>query len=205
MDDSRNIDGYLSRASERFVRVALAAVIILVVALLVLMVTLKGKVEHVEDQLAYTSPRGASAAEDLRSGILTVSQTVYIPVYSHVYIHEGTSYNLTTTLSVRNCDLSRSLVVKRVQYHGGDGGLIQSYLDEPLKIPALGTTEFLVPEKDVRGGSGASFVVEWAAEAAVNPPLIEAIMVGASGQQGISLTSRGVVISNGPRVDAPRR
>lgn len=196
MNDTKNIDGFLSRASERFVWLALAAVILLVVALLVMVVGLRGSVAHVEDQLQYTAPRGTSAVEEVRSGRLTFGQSVYVPVYSHVYIHEGTSYNLTTTLSVRNCDSKGAIVVKGVQYFDGDGKLVQSYLKEPLKIGALSATEFLVSEKDSRGGSGASFVVDWAAETKVTAPLIEAIMVGASGQQGISLTSRGVVISD---------
>ena len=194
MSDSGSIDGILSRASERFAWIAIAAVVGLVIALIVIMIAVKGAVEQVEDQLRYQAPRGAAADIDLSGGQLAIHQTVYVPVYSHVYIHEGTSYNLTTTLSIRNCDTKHALIVKSAHYHGSDGQLIQSYLDHALEIGPLATTEFLVSEKDVRGGSGASFVIEWAARERVNAPIIEAIMVGASGQQGISLVSRGIVI-----------
>jgi hypothetical protein len=36
--------------------------------------------------------------------------------------------------------------------------------------------------------------VRWKAEIPVNEPIIEGVMIGASGQQGISFTSRGVAI-----------
>ncbi len=194
MNQSRNIDGLLSRASERLAWVAVAAVGGLIIALIVIMVALKGAVEQVEDQLRYQAPRGASADVEMSGGLLAIHQTVYVPVYSHVYIHEGTSYNLTTTVSVRNCDTTQPLIVKAVRYHGSDGQLIQSYLEQPLKIGPLATTEFLVSETDSRGGSGASFLIEWAAMEQIHPPIVEAVMVGASGQQGISLMSRGIVI-----------
>ncbi|MCB9853729.1 MAG: DUF3124 domain-containing protein [Phycisphaerales bacterium] len=194
MNDSDNIGSLLSRASDRFVYIAVAAVIALIVILIAIMIAVKGKVEHVEDQLRYRAPRGTTLAGDESEGEAQLERTVYVPVYSHVYIHEGVPYNLTTTLSVRNTDTNRSLIVKSARYHDSDGKLVQSYLDQPLKIGPLATTEFLVAEKDSRGGSGASFVIGWAGHEQINPPIIEAVMIGASGQQGISLTSRGIVI-----------
>ncbi len=46
-------------------------------------------------------------------------------------------------------------------------------------------------ESDLRGGSGANFIVKWKADVPANRPIIEAVMIGARGQQGISFTSRG--------------
>ncbi|HPF37128.1 MAG TPA: DUF3124 domain-containing protein [Phycisphaerae bacterium] len=194
MNDSKNIDTMLSKASDRFVFLALAAVIAMIAILLAIMIGVKGKVEHVEDQLRYRAPRGTIVSSDESNGDVSRTQTVYVPVYSHVFIHEGVPYNLTTTLSVRNTDPDDSLIVKSASYHNSDGELVQSYLEQPLKIGPLATTEFLVAEKDSRGGSGASFLIEWSGQERINPPIIEAVMIGASGQQGISLTSRGVVL-----------
>ncbi|MDY0219897.1 MAG: DUF3124 domain-containing protein [Desulfobacterium sp.] len=36
----------------------------------------------------------------------------------------------------------------------------------------------IVSENDRIGGSGANFIVEWTAETAVNPSIVETIMIG---------------------------
>ena len=46
------------------------------------------------------------------------------------------------------------------------------------------------------GGLGANFIVEWVAQTEVSEPVIEAIMIGSSFQQGISWISPGKVIKN---------
>jgi hypothetical protein len=51
-----------------------------------------------------------------------------------------------------------------------------------------------IKESDTQGGSGANFLVEWQAETEVNEPIMEGVMIGAAGQQGISFTSRGKAI-----------
>jgi len=56
------------------------------------------------------------------------------------------------------------------------------------------TVEYIVAQTDVSGGSGANFLVRWTSEAPASPLLVEAVMIGTSAQQGISFTSRGVVV-----------
>jgi len=64
-----------------------------------------------------------------------------------------------------------------------------------LRLAPLATTEFFVPEQDSSGGSGANFIVEWVAEKKqVNTPIIEAVMISTSGQQGISFVRSGQVV-----------
>ncbi|MEW6658470.1 MAG: DUF3124 domain-containing protein [Thermodesulfobacteriota bacterium] len=63
-----------------------------------------------------------------------------------------------------------------------------------MVLKPLASTRFIVAQSDLRGGSGASFLVQWQGEAKVNPPLPEGVMIGTAGQQGISFTSRGVEI-----------
>jgi hypothetical protein len=60
----------------------------------------------------------------------------------------------------------------------------------------MASTRFIVKESDSKGGSGANFLVEWRAETEVNEPIMEEVMIGAAGQQGISFTSRGKAIRN---------
>jgi hypothetical protein len=48
-----------------------------------------------------------------------------------------------------------------------------------------------VPRADTRGGPGANFLIRWHAADVVDEPLVEAVMLGQSGNAGISFSSRG--------------
>ena len=74
--------------------------------------------------------------------------------------------------------------------------LIKSYLSAPITLKPLASTRFVVEESDTKGGSGANFLVQWRAETEVNEPIMEGVMIGAAGQQGISFTSRGKALKN---------
>ena len=120
---------------------------------------------------------------------------VYVPVYSHVYYgDQEKQILLTAILSIRNTDPSRAITLTAVDYCDSQGKKVRSYLPKPVVLKPLASTRFIVAESDRRGGSGASFLVRWQAEAKVNPPLMEGVMIGTAGQQGISFTSRGVAI-----------
>jgi hypothetical protein len=127
-----------------------------------------------------------------------VSQRIYVPAYSHILISDNAQpYNLAVTLSVRNTDDARSIIVRRVRYHDQDGRLIHDYLKKPLKINPLAAIEFFVKESDTSGGTSASFLVEWSAEERVSDPVVEAVMVGTLGTQGVSFLSPGRVLPSG--------
>ena len=53
---------------------------------------------------------------------------------------------------------------------------------------------YIITEDDRTGGSGANFIVVWKSEQNLNPPIIEAVMIGTHSGQGISFLSRGQVI-----------
>jgi hypothetical protein len=57
-------------------------------------------------------------------------------------------------------------------------------------MPPLATIRFVVAEKDVKGGSGANFLVRWESADPVNLPVVESVMIGAQSGQGISFTSQ---------------
>ncbi len=42
----------------------------------------------------------------------------------------------------------------------------------------MATVEFYIDTEDVRGGTAANFLVEWAAPSGALPPFVEAIIVG---------------------------
>lgn len=122
---------------------------------------------------------------------------VYVPVYSHVYYgDQEKQILLTAILSIRNPDQTRPLTISKVDYYNSQGRLVKSYLSQPLILKPMAATRFIVPQSDRSGGFGASFLVRWRADAKVTPPLMEGVMIGTAGQQGISFTSRGVDITN---------
>ncbi|MBW4526235.1 MAG: DUF3124 domain-containing protein [Phormidium tanganyikae FI6-MK23] len=128
---------------------------------------------------------------------IVAGQTVYVPIYSHIYMVEpGRKMNLTATMSVRNTDLSQPIIVTSANYYDTNGEIVRKYLDKPIELRALAATDFVVAQEDVSGGAGASFIVEWVAQQNVSTPAIEAVMINTGGNQGISFVSPGRVIKN---------
>ncbi len=132
----------------------------------------------------------AGQAQGLSNG-----QLVYVPIYSHVYYGDRErTILLTGILSVRNTDPGQAITLLQADYYDSEGKLLRKYIAQPVTLGPLGSTRFIVKTSDTAGGSGANFLVRWKAETPVNEPILEGVMIGASGQQGISFTSRGVAI-----------
>lgn len=130
-----------------------------------------------------------------RSLNVATGQTVYVPVYSHVYQGiKGMPYNLSALLSIRNVDTTHSITISSINYYNDHGELVKAFVDQPLVVPPLGTTEVHIPERDTKGGSGANFTVAWEGGAKVTVPIIQAVMIGTASTQGISFVCDGVVI-----------
>ena len=126
---------------------------------------------------------------------LSKGQTVYVSVYSHIYSGlKGRPFDLAATLSIRNTDLKNPISIVSVNFYDTDGKLLKEYIKEPLQLKALVSTRYVIREAEIGGGSGANFIVEWKSEKQVNPPIIEAIMIGTRSGQGISFVSRGQVV-----------
>ena len=126
---------------------------------------------------------------------LSKGQTLYVPCYSHIYHGVKTRpFDLTITLVVRNTDPKRPMRLTGVDYYGSDGKLLKRYLGAETVLPPLSTREFTVEQNDSSGGAGASFLVRWRSDATMNEPVVESVMIGTANSQGISFSSRGVVI-----------
>ena len=148
--------------------------------------------ESLEGKLSYSPPIAGQVSGNGAYGIeILDGQTVYVPVYSHIYADGGKPHLLETTLSIRNLDPNRSITVKSVKYFDTKGALVKEYLDGEMGLGALETAAFLVEKQDIRGGSGANFIVVWDAKEPVYEPLIEAVMVGFADAKSISFTSPG--------------
>jgi hypothetical protein len=128
---------------------------------------------------------------------IVAGQTVYVPIYSHIYTwDQNRQMDLTATLSVRNTDLNRSMIVASVNYYSTDGKLIRKYLEQPVELGPLASASFLVNQEDRSGGAGAAFIVEWVSQSNLSPPVIESVMINTGGNQGISFVSPGRVIKS---------
>ncbi|MCZ7586810.1 MAG: DUF3124 domain-containing protein [Deltaproteobacteria bacterium] len=134
------------------------------------------------------------APEDAERLAAVTPHTVYVPVYSHIYHQEDRVFDLTATLSIRNTDEQNRVIIHSVRYFDTAGHLVRSYAAKPLALPAMATLEYVVGEGDTAGGSGANFVVEWSADEGVSEPVIEAVMIGTRGQQGLSFLSVGKTV-----------
>ena len=134
----------------------------------------------------------AISAEEIR---LSAGQTVYVPIYAHIYSGvKGRPFDLAATLSIRNTNFKNPIVLESVKYYDSDGKLVKDYLEKPLQLNAMASTRYIIMEDEKAGGSGANFMVIWKSEQHVNPPIIEAVMIGTHSGQGISFVSRGRVI-----------
>lgn len=122
--------------------------------------------------------------------------TIYVPVYSTLYLGDGlVQAGLAVTLGLHNVSPAHDLVVRRIDYHDTSGRLLRRLVDRPHAIPPMATAEFRIDRDDPSGGSGANYLVEWAAPAGGSGPLVEAVMVGPAGRLGVSLVSRGVPVA----------
>jgi hypothetical protein len=53
-------------------------------------------------------------------------------------------------------------------------------------LAPLETMDAYIPEHDMTGSSGANFIVRWSSPTSVNPPRVEAVMIGVGAGQHIS-------------------
>ena len=103
---------------------------------------------------------------------LVVSGGFYVPAYSSVAMSQGKlRVDFSVTLSVHNASETQQLVVKRIAYFDTAGKQVESYLKAPVALKPLATVSIFVPTEDVRGGTGANFIVDWAATREIAEPV----------------------------------
>jgi len=98
------------------------------------------------------------AQHDIR---LSKGQSVYVPVYSHIYFGDREArYYLAATVSIRNIDQINFITITEANYYNTQGNLIKKYLDKPVRLGPNSSTRFVVKESDDKGGSGANFIIK---------------------------------------------
>jgi hypothetical protein len=124
-------------------------------------------------------------------------QVLYVPIYSELaYGDRGNTLNLSATLSVRNTDRRAAIRLKRVDYYGVTGKLLRSHTAEPRMVAPMASAEFIISGADRSGGTAASFIVEWASDAPVSPPVVEAVMISAQSVYGVSFMTSARVLED---------
>ncbi len=127
--------------------------------------------------------------------MLVKGERIYVPVYSEIFNNDVNKITkLAATLSIRNTDMKKEIIVSVADYYDTHGNRIRQYIKSPLKLKPLQTVNYLVEYKESKGGPGANFIVEWASEEEVTEPIIETVMIGTSSSLGISFVCEGRVI-----------
>jgi hypothetical protein len=171
---------------------------ILPILLLVLSLSCQNKAKETNKKVNFPSHNYAFVNLDTAS--LNYKEIVYVPVYSDIYHLDGTKrFLLTATVSVRNISLKDSAFVLNAVYNDSYGKLLRSFATTPILLKPLESIEFVIEDKEDKGGAGASFILEWGGSKYANQLLIQSVMIGTTGQQGISFTSKGEVISRTER------
>jgi hypothetical protein len=184
---------------------------VMLVALLCLLVTFGWLNRATEPTLKTHVPAVSEATSALPSNPLDLSSvqeslvaipnnlalnsrgTIYVPAYSAIRVGTGKGklLELAVTLSLQNTSNHKPLVLEQLNYHDTNGSLVWSYLGKPVALKPFGTIEIFIPHNDLRGGTGANFIVKWAGEAPMAEPLAEVMMVGLYGSAGFSFVTQG--------------
>jgi hypothetical protein len=134
----------------------------------------------------------ASSLTEVPSQALTANGAIYVPAYSSVSIVQGrVRADFSVTVSMHNASQAKPLVLKRIAYFDTSGQLIQEYLQKPIALKPFGAIEIFISQNDVRGGTGANFLVEWGAVGPIAEPVVEALMVGGIGAGHYAFISQG--------------
>lgn len=114
----------------------------------------------------------------------------YLSIYSQIYsMSEHKTHNLTAMASIRNTSDKDSIYLLKAVYYDTHGKLVRTYFDFPIYLAPMETTEIIIDEVDVVGGTGSNFIFEWKIPKNCPEPLFEGIMSSTIGQQGLSFTT----------------
>lgn len=123
---------------------------------------------------------------------LPTKGSIYVPAYSSVSLSQGRiRADFSVTLSLHNLSEQAPLVVSRIAYFDTSGTLVQDYVAKPIALKPFATIEVFIPVNDVRGGTGANFVIDWAMAEGGAAPLAEALMIGGLGTSNYAFVSQG--------------
>jgi hypothetical protein len=115
----------------------------------------------------------------------------YLSVYSQIYSNtEHRTHNLTSMISMRNTSELDTIYLLRAEYYDTHGNSVRKYFNTPIFLAPMETTEIIIDEIDVSGGTGSNFILEWKIPKNCPEPLFEGVMTSTMGKQGLSFTTQ---------------
>ena len=170
-----------------------------IIALTVCMAHPAGAVDPLPRLLVDPSSRQAIDPSPRHRIDPSVGQTVYLPIYSHIWHgdlkRDGSPERLlvSTLVSIRNTDADYPITLRRADYYDTDGKLLHHYTERPRVIAPMATVEYFINLTDSSGGSGANMLVHWTAEQPVSQPVIEGVHAYFRGTQALGFVTNGRV------------
>jgi hypothetical protein len=131
-------------------------------------------------------------AQTARQGV------IYAPLYQEAIVdHRGRRMDLAATVYVRNLSRKHAITVDSVTLVDGKGKAGTQCTQGKQRLEPLANLRLLPPTCPAGTGT-PSILIHWSAAQPVPTPLVEVLMMGTAGQQGISLTSQGVPLEPEP-------
>lgn len=125
-------------------------------------------------------------------------EKIFLATFAHVLTPQGVSQPLASTMVIHNVDPEIEITIATADYFDENGNLVKTFLKEPVKLAPLSSRPFIVELKEQPKGFAARLLVEWSAERPAFSPILEGVMIGGAGTQGISFTTAGKVIERRP-------
>ncbi|PKL88323.1 MAG: hypothetical protein CVV23_10910 [Ignavibacteriae bacterium HGW-Ignavibacteriae-2] len=127
---------------------------------------------------------------------IAFGEVLFVPVYSSIYHQSERTFDLAATLSIHNTDLHSQLIIIKIDYYDSDGNLVENFIKEKVELNPLGSKQFIIKETDISGGTAAKFIIQWVSEKQIIKPIVEAVMISTSSQQGISFKTESRILSS---------
>ena len=130
------------------------------------------------------NPQAASA---IAKETVVKAQTIYVPVYSQIFLSaKEIPIHLTNIVVIRNIDIDNEIQVLSADYYDTKGLLLKNFYPEPVSLAPLETARIYLSEQYKEAGIGANFIIRWNAENEVNAPIIESLTVGSHGRSFVT-------------------
>jgi len=118
--------------------------------------------------------------------------STFISVYAQIYIRSlNDQTGLTSTISIHNPNINDQIYIDKAVYYNTHGEAIRTYFDKPIYIDPMETLQIVIDGLDNEGGTGANFIFDWRLKSTLNEPIVEAVMVTTSSNQGLSFVTFG--------------
>lgn len=115
----------------------------------------------------------------------------YLSVYSQIYsFSHKQKFNLTGMISLRNTSDVDTVYLLKAVYFDTDGKLIRTYFDKPVFLAPMETTEIIINQTDIEGGTGSNFLFDWKTPMGCPEPIFEGVMSSMQGTQGLAFTTQ---------------